>query len=194
MPYPWPHFYEAPYGVASVVVDREFAGEHAVFFAPILHPERLPLAAVQQKYDQFKTAPVENVGPYRRLVRTTRFPLPARRLLWRAGLYGSGYLRARTFGTFGVNSMARMRVTLLNTPIPITATLYYDEVSRDGELPVQFVFDHRVFDGYAAGKVLGELEEVLNTDVLAELRGLAANEPALDCEKRWVGAAKVRPG
>lgn len=178
MPYPWPHFYEAPYSVASVVVDREFAGEHAVFLAPMLHPERLPLVEVQEKLDRYKTAPIESLGPFRRLVRTTRFPLPVRRLLWRIGLYGSGYMRARNFGTFGVNSMALMRITLVQTTTPITATLFYDAVSRDGELPVQLAFDHRVFDGYVAGKVLGELEKVLNAEILAEVRGNEAKAAA----------------
>ena len=33
-----------------------------------------------------------------------------------------------------------------------------------------FAFDHRVFDGYAAGRILGELESVLNREIIAELR------------------------
>jgi hypothetical protein len=194
MPLPWPHFYEAPHSVASIVVDREFGGEHAVLLAPMLHPERLPLAAIQEKLDHFKTAPIESVSPFRRLIRTTKFPWPIRRLLWRIGLYGSGLMRARNFGTFGVNSMALLRVTLVQAMSPITATLYYDAVTQDNGLPVQLLFDHRVFDGYIAGKALGELEKVLNTEVLSELRGLEVTRIAdgSDGETAWVGSARYR--
>ena len=37
-------------------------------------------------------------------------------------------------------------------------------------MDVQIEFDHRVFDGATAGQVLGELESVLNTEIVAELR------------------------
>jgi len=169
MPYPWPHFYEAPYSVALIVVERELHGERAVFFAPMLHPERLSLDAVQGKLDAFKNAPLESIGPYRRLMRTTRLPRPLRRLVLNVGMFGSGLTRGRLFGTYGVNSMALLRVKLVQTMIPITSNLFYDSVNRQGEMTVQLAFDHRVFDGSTAGRVLGELESVLNGEMLNEL-------------------------
>jgi hypothetical protein len=169
MPFPWPRMYEAPYSVATIILDREYQGEHATFLAPVLHPERLPLPELQQKLDKLKTAPVHEVGPFRRLIRTTKWPLPVRRLLWRVGLYGGGLLRARNFGTFAVNSVAAFRGRMLTMRTPITSCLYYNAVSRDGEMPVQLAFDHRVFDGYTAGRVLSELEQVLNTEIAAEV-------------------------
>lgn len=169
MPYPWPHFYEAPYSVALIVVERELHGERAVFFAPMLHPERLSLDAVQGNLDAFKNAPLESIGPYRRLMRTTRLPRPLRRLLLNVGMFGSGLTRGRLFGTYGVNSMALLRVKLVQTMIPITSNLFYDSVNRQGEMTVQLAFDHRVFDGSTAGRVLGELESVLNGEMLNEL-------------------------
>jgi hypothetical protein len=178
--FPWPRFYEAPYSVACVVVDREYAGEHGVFFGTMLHPDRSPLATVQAGLDRFKSAPVETVGPFRRLIRTTRLPRPLRRLAWALGLHWSGLLRARYFGTFGVNSMATMRIRLLQTTTPLTSALFYDAVTRDGEMTVQLAFDHRAFDGYTAGRILGTLESVLNGELTAELlqaseaRGVAA--------------------
>ena len=170
MPFPWAHFYEAPYSVAGVVVDREFQGEHGVFMAPMLYPERLSLTAVQSKLDRFKTDPVESIGPFRRLIRTTRYPRPIRRLMWRMGLYGSGLIRARFFGTFGINSLALMRGKMTQTSSPLTSALFYDAAKRTGEMTVQLAFDHRVFDGFIAGRVLGELESVLNGELIAELR------------------------
>src|SRR5206468_1134277 len=109
----------APYSVACAVIDREYAGEHGFFFGTILYPERLPLAAVQQELDRLKSAPVETVGPFRRMIRTTRLPRLLRRLTWGLGLHWSGLLRARYFGTFGVNSMAMMRIRLVQTTTPL---------------------------------------------------------------------------
>lgn len=172
LPYPWPRLYEAPYSVASVILDREFEGEHATLMAPILYPERLSLIDLDAKLNRLKTAPFREIGSYRRLIRNTRFPLPIRRLLWSMGLYGSGLFRARTFGTYAVNSVAAFRARMLTMTTPITSCLYYNSVSRDGEMAIQFAFDHRVFDGYMGGRVGSEIERVLNNEIVAELKSL----------------------
>lgn len=179
LPYPWPRLYEAPHSVASIILDREYEGEHATFMAPLLHPERLSLAALQAKLDRLKTAPFQEVGAFRRLIRNTKFPLPIRRLLWSTGMYWSGLFRARTFGTFAVNSVAGSRARMLTMTTPITSCLYYNVVSRDGEMPVQLAFDHRVFDGYTAGLVVSELERVLNNEISAELHALGDQRRSL---------------
>jgi hypothetical protein len=178
MPYPWPRLYEHPHSVASVVIHREFEGEPAAFLCPVKHPERLDLTALQAKLNALRVDPIEKHGSLRRLVRTSRYPRLIRRLLWRIGLYGSGPLRSNTFGTFGVNSVALMRGRMLQFVTPITSVLYYDAVNRDGEMTIQMAFDHRVFDGYTAGRALGELETVLNTELVAEVRGLANQQAA----------------
>jgi hypothetical protein len=175
LPYPWPRLYEAPYSVANVILDREFEGEHATLMAPILHPERLTLPELDARLDRLKNANFRDIGSYRRLIRTTRFPLPIRRLLWSVGLFGSGLFRARNFGTYAVNSVAGFRARMLTMTTPITSCLYYNPVTRDGEMAIQFAFDHRVFDGYLAGRVGSEIERVLNNEIIVELNSLAAN-------------------
>jgi hypothetical protein len=172
LPYPWPRMYEAPHSVASVIIDREFDGEHATLMAPVLHPERLSLTALDAKLDKLKTAPYLEVGAYRRLIRNTRLPLPVRRLFWAIGLYGSGYFRACNFGTYAVNSVAGFRARMLTMTTPITSCLYYGPVSRDGEMAIQLAFDHRVFDGYTGGRIGSEIETVLNTEIVTELKSL----------------------
>jgi hypothetical protein len=172
LPYPWPRLYEAPYSVASIILDREYEGEHATFMAPVLHPERLSLVELQAKLDRLKTVPFHEVGSFRRLIRTTKFPLLIRRLLWSTGMYWSGLFRARTFGTFAVNSVAATRGRMLTMTTPITLCVYYGVVSREGEMPVQFAFDHRVFDGYTAGHIGYEAERVLNNEIAAELASI----------------------
>src|ERR1700677_3216818 len=39
IPLPWPHFYEHPYSIASVAVERDYGDEKAGFFGHIRAPE-----------------------------------------------------------------------------------------------------------------------------------------------------------
>jgi hypothetical protein len=173
LPYPWPRLYEAPYSVASVVFDREFNGEQATFLAPMVQPESRPLADIQAKVQAWKADPIEAHGALRRLVRNAKPPRPIRRLLWAAGLYWSGELRARNFGTFAVNTVAGIRTRPTQLVTPITSVWYYGSVSKAGEMDVYFGFDHRVFDGAVIGRAVSELENVFNGELLAEVRNPA---------------------
>lgn len=171
MPYPWPHFYEHPYSVGTVVVDREFQSEPAVFLCPVNYPERRKLTDLHDKIHGFQTDPPEKHGPMRRIIRTSKFPWPVRRLLWNVGLFGSGSLRAGNFGTFALNSIARARrVKTLQVVCPITTMLFLGLASREGDMDVQLTYDHRVFDGYTAVRAINELESVLNTEIVTETR------------------------
>lgn len=170
IPYPWPRLYEAPYSVASMIFDRVYEGEHATFMAPMLYPERLALHRIEEKVRAWKTEPIEAHGVLRRLVRNAKPPRPIRRLLWSVGLNWNGYFRARTFGTFAVNTVAGLRSRMLQFQTPITSVWYYGNVSRTGEMEIQSGFDHRVFDGYAVTKAVSILEGLLNNELLEEVR------------------------
>ena len=45
-------------------------------------------------------------------------------------------------------------------------------------MPVGISFDHRVMDGSVVGYTLVEMEQVLNHDIVAELRGMKRNAMA----------------
>lgn len=169
VPYPRPRLYEAPHSVASVVIEREFAGEPATFMVPLERPEERPLDNIQACVEAYKTDPIERHGGLRRLVRYASMPRPIRRTIWSVGLQWSGHQRARHFGTFAINSIAGLRGRMLMFRIPITSAFYYGAVSR-GTLDIQIAFDHRVFDGVIAGQVGGLLEDVLNAELVAEVR------------------------
>ena len=180
MSYPWPRLHEMPYSVGTVVIDREYEGERAVFCAPLLHPEKLPLADIQRKCDAWKVDPVAAHGPLRRQVRTAKLPRPIRRAMWWYGLKCSGYLKGRYFGTFAVNCLAGMRGRITQMCFPVTSYLYYGVPEKDGTMPIQYGFDHRVYDGYTCARAVGILEEILSGPILAEvLRGtpLAVSKP-----------------
>ena len=171
MPFPWPHLYEHPYSVGTVVVDREYQDEPAVFLCPVNYPERRPVTALHDLIHGFQTDPPEKHGPMRRIIRTSKYPWPIRRLLWSIGLYASGFLRAGNFGTFALNSIAKARrVRTLQVVLPITTMIFIGLTSREGEMDVHLSYDHRVFDGVTAVRASNELESVLNTELVAETR------------------------
>lgn len=175
--YPYPRLHEMPYSVGTAVIDREYEGERAVFCAPLLHPERLPLAEIQRKCDAWKVDPVSAHGPLRRQVRTTKLPRPLRRWLWWFGLRWAGYLKGRYFGTFAVNCLAGMRGRITQMCFPTTTYIYYGVPEKDGTMPIQYGFDHRVYDGYTCARAVGLLEEVLAGPIREEV--LRGTSPAM---------------
>ena len=164
MPYPWAHLHEANHSVASVVFDRDVFGESATVMAPMIAPELMTTQDIHQKLQNWKTNPMDSHGALRRLVRNARYPWPVRRVLWNLGLYANGDLRARNFGTFGVNSVAGMRGTMLMFQTPITSVWYYGSVNSAGEMQMQCAFDHRVMDGVHMARAWLELEAILHDD------------------------------
>jgi len=167
--FPSPRLYEHPQSVAAIVVGRDFSGEAAVFLGLIQGPENIPLPGLQARVRQLRDAPVTEIGSYRRLIRTTKFPRPMRRLLWWYGLCASGKQKSNIFGTFSVNSVRTMGIRVIQFISPGTTAIYYDSPDPSGALNVQMAFDHRVFDGTTAGRALAELENVLNGEMVREI-------------------------
>lgn len=178
--FPWGRIHEMPYSVGSVVLDREYEGGHAVFPCPLLRPEGRPLREIQTVVDGWKTGPVSAHGPLRRLVRTARLPTPVRRAMWWYGLNADGYQKARNFGTFAINCLAGYRGRIMQMCFPVTTFLYYGIPEKDGSMPIQMGFDHRVYDGYTAAKLMGELETVLNGPIAEEVVSLQPAESSAD--------------
>lgn len=174
LPFPWPHLYEHPESVASLTVDRSVDGEDALFFAHLSAPERRTFSVLDAAIRFAQEAPVETITAFRRSLKFTRLPRPLRRLLWAFGLYVSGPERARYFGTFGIIPTGAARFRSLHLLSPLTSTITYDTFNDDGSLDMRMAADHRVLDGVAGGRCLGELESILNTEILAELRAFQA--------------------
>lgn len=170
LPFPWPHLYETDESVASVAVAREYDGVPAVFSGLVRSPERLSLGQLAAELREFRSKPVEEIRPFARLIRYSRYPLPVRRLLWWLGLNVSGNYRVRTFGSFGLTGVgwggADVRVMI--SPLPVCLT--YGPLEPDGRMTAGLHFDHRVMDGTTAAAALAELEQALRGDVLAELQ------------------------
>ena len=58
MPWPWPHLYQHPHSVATVVTHRDVLGEPWLFWSQLHEPESRPLIELQTRLDRFQTNPV----------------------------------------------------------------------------------------------------------------------------------------
>ena len=90
--------------------------------------------------------------------------------MWLIGL-NFGRQRANWFGSFGVTSVAAFGAGELHALSPGPYILSYGVVGQDQTIDVVIRWDHRVTDAALIAKALTRLEQVLNTDIAAELRG-----------------------
>ncbi len=171
LPYPWPRIYQHPHAVATIVIEREWCGEHAVFFGRIKAPEQRSLREIDNVVRKLKTAPVESIRDYRRIIGNARLPFPLRRLLWWIGLYWSGRRRSSYFGTYALNSIPARGTEVSQSTTPLAVAFFHAPVEPSGNTKVQVFFDHRVLDGRTMHRILCDLETTLNRDIVAELRG-----------------------
>jgi hypothetical protein len=167
--YPWPRLYEHPYSIASVAIERQYRDEPVVFFVHLRSPETQPLMKLDAHLRRFKTDPVESVSLFRRALLIGKYPRFLRHLLWRLSLNWSGGKKAKRLGTFGVSVYSGLGAASLHPLSPLTTTLTYGVIDAKGEVTVRAIYDHRVMDGATVARALKRLEEVLVTEIVAEL-------------------------
>lgn len=167
--FPYPRLYEHPCSVASIAFERQFAGEEGVFFAPLRSPDELSLAELDARLKMYREQPVEEITPFRRILKVSRLPRPIRRLAWWIGLNAWGSRRAHYMGTFGVSVYSSLGAASLHPLSPATTSLNYGVIEADGSVDVRIIYDHRVMDGSTVARALADLEGVLLEEMVAEL-------------------------
>jgi hypothetical protein len=167
--WPWPQFYELPRSVAMVAIARVEDGQECVLPQKISAADQLSLAEVDALIRHAKEAPLDQVPAFRKMLRATRLPLPLRRFLWLVGL-NFGRQRANWCGSFGVTSVAAYGAGELHALSPGPFILSYGVVEQDQTIDVVIRWDHRITDAALIAKALTRLEQVLNTEIAAELR------------------------
>lgn len=167
--WPWPSFYELPRSIAMVAVARIEDGQDCVLLQKVPTPDTLLLAEIDAQIRHAKEAPVGEVPAFRKILQVTRLPLPLRRLMWLIGL-NFGRQHANWFGSFGVTSVAAFGTGKLYALSPGPYILSYGVTKQDQTIDVVIRWDHRVTDGALIAKTLTRLEQVLNTEIAAELR------------------------
>jgi hypothetical protein len=168
--WPWPSFYELPRSVAMVAIARVEDGEDCVLPQKVANPAELSLTAVDAQIRHAKRAPIDEVPAFKKMLLATRLPLPLRRLIWLVGL-NFGRQRANYFGSFGVTSVAAYGGGDLHALSPGPFVLSYGVLKPDQTIDVVIRWDHRITDAAMIAKALTRLEQVLNTEIAAELRG-----------------------
>lgn len=171
--WPWPTLYELPKSVALIAIARVEDGEECVMPQRIAAPEGMALAAIDAEIRRAKTAPIDDVPMFRKIMRATRLPLPLRRLSWAIGL-NFGRQRGNWFGSFAVSSVAAYGGGELHPVTPGPYIVSYGVVAPDQTIHVVIRWDHRVTDAAPIARVLTQLEQVLNTEIAAELRAAGA--------------------
>jgi hypothetical protein len=168
--WPWPHFYELPRSVAMVAIARIEDGQDCVLPQKVPAADQLALTEVDALIRHAKEAPIDQVPAFRKILRTTKLVLPLRRLFWLVGL-NFGRQRANYFGSFGVTSVAAFGGGELHALSPGPFVLSYGVVEPDRTIDVVIRWDHRITDAALIAKAMTRLEQVLNTEIAAELRG-----------------------
>jgi hypothetical protein len=97
-------------------------------------------------------------------------PLPLRRLVWLIGL-NFGRQRGNYFGSFTVTGVAAFGGGELHALSPGPFILSFGVVEPDHGVNVVIRWDHRITDAAVIAKAMTRLEQVLNTEISAELRG-----------------------
>ena len=168
--WPSPGFYELPRSVAMVAIARVEDGQDCVLPQKVPTADALPLSEIDAQIRHAKDAPITEVPAFRKIMRVTRLPLPLRRLMWLVGL-NLGRQRANWFGSFGVTSVAAYGAGELHALSPGPFILSYGVVAADQTIDVVIRWDHRITDAALIAKALTRLEQVLNTEIAAEMRG-----------------------
>ena len=168
--WPRPSLYELPRSVAMIAIARVEDGQDCVLPQKVPAADVLPLTEIDAQIRHARDAPLGEVPAFRKILRVTRLPLPLRRLFWVVGL-NFGRQRANWFGSFGVTSVAAYGAGELHALSPGPFILSYGVVAQDQTIDVVIRWDHRVTDAALVAKALTRLEQVLNTEIAAELRG-----------------------
>jgi hypothetical protein len=169
---PTPRLYEYPVTTASIVVERDFGDEMAVLTLLIRDPASLTLEEISRRIRHAKTASVNEIKSFKRMLDLARWPMPLRRLIWWLGL-NIGRQRGNYFGSFGVTVYSGLGAESLHPLSPLTATMNWGVIGDDGRVAVRIMYDHRVVDGSEIARALERLEGKLTGELLAELTGLA---------------------
>jgi hypothetical protein len=170
LPYPYRRIYEHPYSECSVLIEREWEGEPTVLIGRLRAPENMPLTLIHDHLRRFQTDDVWSVPHFRQYLRLGYLPRLFRRYAFWVSLYFSGAKRAKRFGTYSISSIGSLGAEQIHPITPLTTYFTFGPISAAGEVTVKFIYDHRVMDDRTVARALISLEEILNSELLAELR------------------------
>lgn len=166
---PWPQLSQASRSIASVMIERTWQGEAALFPAKLKFPAERSLVDLAEELHTALTAPIEQITHFNVIMRLARWPWPLRRLLWWLA-FNVGAWRPGYYGTFGISVIGHSGA-MIDVPVsPLSNFISYGPFAANGDVDVIMAFDHRVMDGSVIVQALGDLEAVLNGKIVDELK------------------------
>ena len=176
--WPWLRLFRRPRQGATICVRREHLGLQWLFYYGIPQPEQCSLDEIQRELTHAATADVESIESFRSQIAYSRLPSPIRRLCWWAVLNSPKWLGKSMGGTVGITSVASWGAISVHPPSVGVMVLTYGPLEQDGTMQVTLVYDHRIFDGATIAMFLAELESILQTQIVGELRQLSQSRSA----------------
>ncbi len=181
MKWPWPHLHEYADNTVNIAHEVQIMGDTALLPLRLRQPELLSLRLLSECIRQAADEPIEASRFYRYLFAYARYPVVLRRPI-AALCLNVPRLRRYIFGTYSISSVSRWQGELGQTIAPVACLLSYGPIDSSGHVRVRLNFDHRIFDGAFAARVLTRLDQVLNSSLLQELRdlGVTGDGPVID--------------
>ncbi len=174
MKWPWPHLFQNPASVASVVTHRDVDGEPWLFWTRFIQPESQSLVNLQRQMDAHQSDPVQQI--FRREWVFSGFPTPLRRILWWWTINVSGRKRVKRCGTFCLTTIGSRGAEICDPPGFLTGNLTFGPIDATGGCRITLSYDHRLLDGRMVADILADVEQTLNTLLVAELQKISSSK------------------
>ena len=175
--FPWGHMYQHDYNVCMMTISREYEGEERLFFARFNCPDQESLSDLQEQYDHYRKAPIEEIKQFRHQIMFAKVPRFLRRFAWWTLFNVWPQKRASHMGTFGMSISGHKGSYGAQHLGPNTTTLGVDPFPRKGVSRIVLTFDHRVLDGAPITRTLSQIQHMLTTAVRTELAEMIGAHP-----------------
>lgn len=170
---PYAHLYEHHQSVCMMTIGRKHDGEERLFFARFNEPDNYTLVELQELYDTYRKAPIEEIKQFRHQITFAKFPAPVRRFAWWALFNLWPQKRASHMGTFGM-SISGHRGAFGSSHLGTNTTILgVDPTPRNGVAKMLLTFDHQIIDGAPATETLLQGQRMLTRAVAKELADMA---------------------
>ena len=148
--------------IASISIEREEAdGEKIILYSQINSPETLSLKAIDTTIKAYRINPLHMIEGYVNANRVSWIPRWIRRKIFYLGLNLIGDFKAKNFGTYSISSVGCNGCSLVSADTLVGSLFTYDLIDYS-TMNLRLTFDHRIYDGSTAARILNSIQEKLN--------------------------------
>lgn len=176
MGWPWPHLYEHPKHVGTLVMHRVFENDDWLFWVRLNDLGQRSLVEITQEIQRNQTEPADRL--FKRQVWMAKLPSPLRRICWWMTFQLSGSKKCKRLGTFFLTTISGKGAEIQEPPSILTSGFTYGPIDEHGKCRVTISYDHRLMDGHHVADILAGFEQSMRGEMLAELRTLTQSQAA----------------